>query len=297
MHCITSISCLRGGMSGSILNGMIAYKEDLPDSVLQEYISCYWIFQKDPPDTQESILPDSYYELIYQPNLSYEAEGKQLPKLFFIGQLNEPLILSTVRSVWQRSIRFYPWGLAPFGNPHAFRKRTVVDAREVLPESVAQRLEEILGMPDDTYQEKLNEYLIQQWLKWQFDDRLVRTAALYLREHHGAVKIHDVVTYCSTSYKQLERGFVRATEHSPKVIASRMRFENVRNTLTHHPETSLATLASDNGYTDQSHLIKEFMRYATISPTDYISQIKKLAPLFADRENVQFLQSKAEHVA
>jgi len=69
-----------------------------------------------------------------------------------------------------------------------------------------------------------------------------------------------------------------------------MRFEQVRNRLWHHPDTSLAGLAHELGYTDQSHLSREFKRYSGTTPAAFARTAKK-GKQFTGSDFVAFVQA------
>jgi AraC-like DNA-binding protein len=48
-----------------------------------------------------------------------------------------------------------------------------------------------------------------------------------------------------------------------------MRFEQVRNHLWLYPDSNIAGLAHELGYTDQSHLSREFKRYTGKTPAAF----------------------------
>ena len=68
-----------------------------------------------------------------------------------------------------------------------------------------------------------------------------------------------------------------------------MRFEQVRNHLWLYPNTNLAGLAHELGYTDQSHLSREFKRYSGITPSAFARKGKKEKQALSDF--VAFIQS------
>jgi AraC-like DNA-binding protein len=68
-----------------------------------------------------------------------------------------------------------------------------------------------------------------------------------------------------------------------------MRFEQVRNRLWLSPETSLAQLAQELGYTDQSHLSREFKRYSGATPAAFARKAKKAKQQVSD-DFVAFIQ-------
>jgi AraC-like DNA-binding protein len=73
----------------------------------------------------------------------------------------------------------------------------------------------------------------------------------------------------------LERKFKQSSGYSVKDVSGLMRFEQVRNQLWLHPNSNLAGLAHELGYTDQSHLSKEFKRYSGTTPAAFARKAKR----------------------
>jgi transcriptional regulator GlxA family with amidase domain len=69
--------------------------------------------------------------------------------------------------------------------------------------------------------------------------------------------------------RTLERKFKQAAGHTVKDVSGLIRFEQVREHLWRHPTASLAGLAQELGYTDQSHLGREFKRYCGTTPAAF----------------------------
>jgi AraC-like DNA-binding protein len=75
--------------------------------------------------------------------------------------------------------------------------------------------------------------------------------------------------------RTLERNFKQSSGYTVKDVSALMRFEQVRNRLWHHPDVSLAGLAHELGYTDQSHLSREFKKYSGTTPAAFARKAKK----------------------
>jgi AraC-like DNA-binding protein len=60
-----------------------------------------------------------------------------------------------------------------------------------------------------------------------------------------------------------------------KDVSGLMRFEQARNRLWTEPDVSLAALAQALGYTDQSHLSREFKRYSGVTPSAFARKRKR----------------------
>jgi AraC-like DNA-binding protein len=73
------------------------------------------------------------------------------------------------------------------------------------------------------------------------------------------------------SLRQFERQFQLDVGVGPKLYARIARFQRAARLLTGSPLT-LAELAADLGYSDQSHMSHEFRRFAGLSPAAYARQ-------------------------
>lgn len=243
------------------------------------------------------MLPDSSYELVCVQQSRYVVDGKPLPGQFFVGQLKKPADFYANGSVKQWAVRFYPWGLQPFGDVSKIAHKTWVPADEVMNGDEAGRLVSILdGGKESEIPALLDDYFIRQLLGWQFDDRLLMHAFNELKKQNGKIKVKDLADFCFISQRQLDRKVSHATGQSPHEIASRLRFEQVRDAIMHNPDIPLTFLAHDYGYTDQSHLVKEFRSYMNMTPSDYISLTREHQPRMQDPQNVLFLQLHEDEI-
>lgn len=73
------------------------------------------------------------------------------------------------------------------------------------------------------------------------------------------------------SASQFERRFKFLTGVTPKTMARLIRFESIRNMLIINPLRRATDLAQDFGYTDQAHFIHDFKAFATLTPSEFVS--------------------------
>jgi len=73
-------------------------------------------------------------------------------------------------------------------------------------------------------------------------------------------------------------------------VSGLVRFEQVRNHLWHQPDCNLAGLAHELGYTDQSHLSREFKRYSGSTPAAFARKAKQ-GKQFVSDDFVAFIQA------
>jgi AraC-like DNA-binding protein len=74
------------------------------------------------------------------------------------------------------------------------------------------------------------------------------------------------------SARQFERNFIRRTGISPKLFNRIVRFEQVLKLKGQAVDKSWIATAVDCGYTDSSHLFREFKEFANFPPAHFYSQ-------------------------
>jgi len=111
-------------------------------------------------------------------------------------------------------------------------------------------------------------------------------AGVAMRKSNGTLPVSQVAAAAHATVRTLERNFKQSSGHTVKDVSALMRFEQVRNHLWHYPDTNIAGLAHELGYTDQSHLSREFKRYSGTTPAAFARKAKKTKQDF-----VAFVQS------
>lgn len=94
-------------------------------------------------------------------------------------------------------------------------------------------------------------------------------------EANGTMPVSEVAAAAHATVRTLERKFKQSAGYTVKDVSALMRFEQVRNHLWLYPDANLAGLAHEMGYTDQSHLSREFKRYSGATPAAFARKTKK----------------------
>lgn len=96
---------------------------------------------------------------------------------------------------------------------------------------------------------------------------VVRAWAL-LRRSHGQASIASIARQVGWSDRHLGRQFEIEIGLTPKIAARVIRFDRARRLL---PRVPAAQIAVRCGYTDQSHLIRDFVAFTGLSPTRWLA--------------------------
>lgn len=130
-------------------------------------------------------------------------------------------------------------------------------------------------------QASLNNYaqvrLIYQWLinEIGFNQKLPANFVATLEILRQQNSIEELTQHINLSQRQIERQYRKWLDMTPAQYQRLMRVKNTLNSLRSNPNIELATLALDNGYSDQSHMTREFKALAATTPLKYLKQFAK----------------------
>ncbi|GIJ66493.1 AraC family transcriptional regulator [Virgisporangium ochraceum] len=111
-------------------------------------------------------------------------------------------------------------------------------------------------------------------------DPAVEWAWAVMRGRHGAVRVGDLVAATGWSRRHFVNRFRAEVGLPPKVAARVVRFQRASRLLGTGVPAAVA--AATCGYTDQSHLVREFRALAGVTPGSFVAGL--------DAEQVTFLQ-------
>ena len=121
-------------------------------------------------------------------------------------------------------------------------------------------------------------------------DSMLFKAGVAMRKANGAMPVSQIAAAAHATVRTLERKFRHSSGYSVKDVSGLIRFEQVRNRLWQYPDTNLAGLAHELGYTDQSHLSREFKRCSGATPAAFARKAKK-GKQAVSNDFVAFVQS------
>jgi AraC-like DNA-binding protein len=83
----------------------------------------------------------------------------------------------------------------------------------------------------------------------------------------GQIQVHKLADLVGTSVRTLERTFLAEVGLSPKRFIRLVRFQNTIGRVRNQNYRTLAELASDCGYADQPHFIREIKQFTGSLPS------------------------------
>jgi AraC-like DNA-binding protein len=255
------------------------HQEFEPPAALQDVIKCFWYDSREIGATTSAIevVPDGYAEIIFHfgsgCSVSDQGQIVSLPSPFMIGLLNHPVHFYAKNRFEIIGVRCFPWTVFDLlGLPSG------KDGVRMFEHPVAQ-LQPALQICIDSG--NIDEAIVQLTEFFRnarshiAANSLLSKAGTAMQEALGAMPVKQVAAKAHATVRTLERNFKQSSGHTVKDISALMRFEHVRNRLWTEPEVSLAGLAQELGYTDQSHLSREFKRYSGTTPAAFARSAKK----------------------
>ena len=246
-----------------------------PSQLLKPYVKQYWFLAIDNAERgSQRYIPsgcamlafhrgDRIYSTLHrevQPRSSLCGQSVLYTDTVYSGNLN--LIAVVFQSVAARAI---------FGIPMNNLRDKNVDI-ELLEDPSLLDLEKRLMDTEDNNQ---CVYLIEQYLlKKLYDftsDRFDRMNAVIRSINDGQQYIAELSYIACLGYKQFKRVFAEYAGLNPKEFLQIARFRKALYSLHTGSQVCLSQLASDWGYCDKSHLIKDFRAFTGYTPKEYLS--------------------------
>lgn len=246
------------------------YQEILPKSPdLAGIVRCFWGSKKPYQKTWQKpvktlVIPDTCVDIIY--NIDHTANtvtGR------FCG-VNDASFEACDRgapghvlSVF--GIRFYAWAAYAFCEDSL--KGTVNGCYDV--GSRFSRLDRLLGQrlfETDSLEERslVAENLLLGQSASPRQNKVVELAVGQILSQRGAIRAGQLARECFISSRQLERLFHEYIGIPPQKLCGLVRYQCLWNEIMRTPQFRVLDAVSRYGYTDQSHLMREFKRYHTM---------------------------------
>ncbi len=262
------------------------HQEFEPPEELRDTIKCFWYNKRDFGEQESSfeVMPDGYAEIIFHfgstCSISYNGILQLLPSPFMMGLLNQPVLVHTKLILEIIGIRCFPWtifdllGLPSGKDGVRIFEHPIARLQSSLNKLIhAGRIDEAVAQVQQYFLNKRSQIAV---------DSMLYKAGVAMSNANGALPVSQVAAAAHATVRTLERKFKQSSGHTVKGVSGLMRFEQARNKLWLHPNSNLAGLAHELGYTDQSHLSREFKRYSGTSPAAFVRKAKKGKQAFSN---------------
>ena len=102
-------------------------------------------------------------------------------------------------------------------------------------------------------------------------------------QYKGLVTVNKLVRYTGYTQRHIERKFTESIGINPKMFCNIVKLHSFLRYMKEKPGNNIITgLAYDAGYSDQSHLLKDFRKYTGMTPKEYLNHTTKLTVNFVE---------------
>ncbi len=247
-----------------------------PDADLGDSVAEFWEVEGRLAPFRERVLPNGCLELMVNLGPMHETvSGTQRTRWdhsWFSGLHEESIEIESKVGTHLVSARLRPLGAWMFfGESAANAANAVVDLDVFLHGGAAALRAELLSVstPAERF-EVLEGFLRRRLPDAATPSAFVSAAVEQIENAHGNLRVSSLHEDLGVSRKHLTVRFAREIGIPPKSYAQLRRFVWTLARLRQSESVDWAQLAAVAGYSDQSHLVRDFQRVAAASPTEFL---------------------------
>jgi AraC-like DNA-binding protein len=272
---------------------MVKYSTQNPPEALSDYVRFFWTLEAKVGSNEPFVhraLPDNCLELIFycQGRFSIgSAKGNEgdtfTSGVFGHAQKYRQFITSNDFTLF--GVFLYPYSLKMLFDLPAHELTDAMVDCETLWGVEGRILEEkVMLAPDDARRVKIvSNFLLDRMKTIEKRDADFMHHLKKVVTSNSIVPIPSFASDCNLSRRQFERKFKEFSGFSPNDFFRIVRFKNVLKE-SEHRNKSLAQIAIDSGYYDQSHFTNEFKKYSGYSPREFFINCPEDTDIRATRD-------------
>lgn len=244
--------------------------------ILKKYIEYFYVYEGKPNSTFKYIaFPHfnsglSFFKgaSIHRKNWSLQiSENNDLGvHIEILGKYTTPVLLEYKGQLSEISIVFKPTGLNRFFKDY-YLSLAPKYSQELTNDVWSQFGESLFSDNDDI--SKIESFLLSQF--WDNQElSFIENSLTFLENSNEQISIPDIAIKVGLHLKTFQRHFQKHMGCSPVEYRRICRFRSsLTNKLNNTQLTNLTELTYEEGYYDQSYLIKEFRKITNHNPKDF----------------------------
>ncbi|HET6373409.1 MAG TPA: AraC family transcriptional regulator [Candidatus Polarisedimenticolia bacterium] len=241
---------------------------------LTRYVQCLWTSSFSQPGRSESVIvPDGCVEIVYSIEGSFHLAGRpgraQMPArtITVLGLATRalgtmyrgPSRLIGLRLTPAGAMRLFPDGLRDLVDGSA-------DGEQIFPALTRRLAGAVEHFTESGRPELLNQELRTTLAGARFVDPRVEHATSLLHSGSGPTTVAGAALEAGVSTRRLDRCFDKHFGISPKLLYRVARFQRAFSVGMLGQRGDWADVAARCGYSDQSHLSREFFEFTDQTP-------------------------------
>jgi AraC-like DNA-binding protein len=252
-----------------------------PSPELAGTVREYWEVKGRLSPFREAVLPNGYVEVMF--NLGpvhrvFEGRGTGVwDRSWFSGLQERSIFIESLEGTHLVSARLHPLGAAGLlGFAAPLAANSIVDLETLIGPEAGELRERLLAADaPPTRFAILESYVRDRDASGVPVPSFVCEAAERIEQTHGSLRVVDMHEDLGVSRKHLAVSFARYVGIPAKAYARIQRFLWTVDRLRSATAVEWSRVAVEAGYSDQSHLVRDFQRVGAASPTEYL---RRFAP-------------------
>ncbi len=260
------------------------YQKFKPCEELQPFVECYFSWQglvEKELDVQSP--PSSFCAIVFNcttPYGSYQNSTTRMvvPKAFACGPFTSNYHLVLKGEIAMTGIVFKASSLHNF---FGLRMSGLVNNRmaleHILPDATDLILDTLKATATDEEKVKiLEDFLLAHLADAKARLSVIDEAVELIDKHQGCIMVETVAEQLKISKRYLEKKFLEKVGVSPKFYARIKRFTHLSKEVAYSKNLNWQNLVFKYGLHDQSHLVKEFIEFNQMNPSEYLKNHQEL---------------------
>lgn len=258
----------REGGPAVIDGGMFVRRPAAP--ALAGRVDFLWSLSDSPAHPHEWVTPSGTLELVV--NLHEDRfciEGRAFAGAMVSGAYARPFLIETQAHTNIMGVHFRPGGAQPFfGAPPGALAGLHVELAALWGRARTRTLRERLG--EEASLARRFDLLEAELVARMHGDLRAEVSLALAALQLPRARVEHVVADSGLSHRRLAELFTAQVGMRPKAFARVLRFCRARDDASRTPAPDWGALAVAHGYFDQSHLIRDFMAFAGVSPSELV---------------------------
>jgi AraC-like DNA-binding protein len=261
------------------------YLGRVPSPPLDAFIERIWYCSETPSHTRERVIPgggtiDLVINLvedelrIYDPDTP--ASVRAHSNALVVGTRTQSFLVDPRQRESVMGVHFRPGAAFPFlGISPAEIVNSHVPLEDLWGRVAGDLREQLLlvRLPSERFR-ILEAALLQRLRRARAGHPAVRVAVEALSSRGKGARVADVADAVGLSRRRLIEVFEREVGVTPKLYARLARFHEVKRRIASMGSPpSWAAFALECGYFDQSHMLRDFIEFSSMSPASYLRRV------------------------
>lgn len=201
-------------------------------------------------------------EFLVQGQSSFKVDGAS-----FINNFDRPYNIAFHGGLSLMHIRFKPNGIYPLTKVPLFELLNgQLSLEDLTDKNISFLHEEMYEQTSDLKRISIFEkYLFKRYSTANLHYRLDNGLQI-IQDKKGLLTVSELSETLNTNYKSIDRWFKKNVGLPPKKFMQITRFKNILEDLERQDKLDWMQIVSDYNFHDQAHFIKDFSRFAGVSP-------------------------------